>query len=180
MRRPKRCPHCGEGALQALGYYERWVSGMVARGDIRLQVRRFRCRGCGRTVSLLPAFAQPYRLIRNETIEAFFNGIPNREDVLRREGLLTCYWRRFVRWLPQLRSIVHSAFGRAPPLKQPKLWWSLIVAVAGNLARATHQLVTEWRVTLFGRYHCHRPIPPAGSTHLAGFPGVEPVKPSCA
>lgn len=74
MSRPKLCPNCGQtGMLVALGYYERWVAGIGA-ADLRLLIRRFRCRACGRSVSVLPDFAQPYRLIRNTVIEGFFDG----------------------------------------------------------------------------------------------------------
>src|SRR5688572_9321457 len=74
MVRPRKCPNCGRASkLVALGYYERWLSGLSAR-DLRLLIRRFRCQGCGRTVSLLPDFAQPYRLVRNDAIESHFGG----------------------------------------------------------------------------------------------------------
>jgi hypothetical protein len=41
---------------------------------VLIAVRRFVCRHSPVTVSCLPQFAQPYRLVCNETIEAFFAG----------------------------------------------------------------------------------------------------------
>lgn len=159
MSRPKTCPNCGQaGSLLSLGYYERWLSGLDAR-DLRLSIRRFRCRACGRTVSLLPDFAQPYRLVRNEAIEGFFTGSSAREDVRRWGELLARYWRRFTIWLPELRQATASIFGRGPPASPPQRWWSFIIAAAGNLAKATLRLVTEAQATIFGCYRCHRPNP---------------------
>lgn len=159
MSRPKICPNCGRtGSLLSLGYYERWLSGLDAQ-DLRLSIRRFRCRACGRTVSLLPDFAQPYRLVRNEAIEGFFAGGSAREDVRRWGELLARYWRRFTIWLPELRDAIKSIFGRGPPENRPERWWSFIMAAAGTLAQATLRLVAEARATIFGRYQCHRPNP---------------------
>jgi len=65
---PNECPHCkNRGAFSALGYYSRNVTNME-RGVLRILVRRFRCVVCRRTVSILPSFAQPYRLVLNATI----------------------------------------------------------------------------------------------------------------
>lgn len=156
MSRPTRCPNCSAAnALEALGYYERWLSGTNGK-DMRLVIRRFRCRECGRTASLLPDFAQPYRLIRNAAIEQYFSvGEPN--DALRNRTLLRFYWQRFTRWLPHLKRAVGSTLGRSPPASQPERWWVFLMEVAGDLARATRQLAKDVRVTIFGKYRCHQP-----------------------
>src|SRR5579862_8207545 len=89
LRPPARCPHCGiPAALHALGYYRRFLAAAAAQ-VLHLTIRRFRCRFCGRTVSLLPSFVQPYRLVENETIGAFGNGEVGRGDVSR--------WREVLR-----------------------------------------------------------------------------------
>jgi hypothetical protein len=163
MLRPKNCPNCGQiRSLVSLGYYERYLTGLDAR-ILRLRIRRFRCRVCGRTVSLLPDFAQPYRVVRNETIEAYFAGDVGRADVRRWSELLDRYWQRFVAWLPKLRMVAAVIFGRGPPASRPWEWWSFMVAAAGDLARVTRRLVIEVRVTIFGEYRCHRPNPSVGS-----------------
>jgi hypothetical protein len=158
---PKKCPNCGQiRSLASLGYYERWLSGLDAR-DLRLLIRRFRCRGCGRTVSLLPDFAQPYRLVRNETIERYFARDLDRGDVRRWSELLGRYWRRFTIWLPALRRAAAVIFGRGPPASRPQKWWLFMVTPTRNLASLTVRLLAEVRVTIFGRYRCHYPSPPA-------------------
>ena len=57
--RPDHCPQCEVGQpLIAHGFYSRTLVDVEFDGIIR--VRRYRCRGCQRTVSLLPEFALPY------------------------------------------------------------------------------------------------------------------------
>ncbi|WP_420196873.1 DUF6431 domain-containing protein [Chthoniobacter flavus] len=159
MSRPLHCPNCSAAkSLVALGYYERWLSG-TGRGDLRLPVRRFRCRACSRTVSLLPDFAQPYRLVRNEAIERYFSGESEPIGARRHVLLMRCYWRRFTTWLPNLSRAVGEDFGRAPPASEPRKWWVFLMDATGDLTRATGRLVEHVRVTVFGRYQCHQPRP---------------------
>ena len=57
--RPDHCPQCQVAhALTAHGFYRRTLVDAGFDGSIR--VRRYLCRSCRRTVSLLPQFALPY------------------------------------------------------------------------------------------------------------------------
>jgi hypothetical protein len=57
--RPQGCPQCeAKSSLAAHGFYCRTLVDVEFEGRIR--VRRYLCRGCKRTVSLLPEFALPY------------------------------------------------------------------------------------------------------------------------
>ena len=57
--RPDHCPQCQAAhALTAHGFYRRTLVDAGFDGSIR--VRRYLCRPCRRTVSLLPQFALPY------------------------------------------------------------------------------------------------------------------------
>ena len=57
--RPSGCPQCDGGKpLVAHGFYSRTVVAQEFDGTIR--VRRYLCRLCRRTLSLLPQFALPY------------------------------------------------------------------------------------------------------------------------
>ena len=57
--RPTRCPQCqAQHSLTAHGFYSRTLVDAGFDGSIR--VRRYLCRSCKRTVSLLPEFALPY------------------------------------------------------------------------------------------------------------------------
>jgi Domain of unknown function (DUF6431) len=58
-RRPDHCPQCeAKRPLIGHGFYERTLVNPAFDGVIR--VRRYLCRLCKRTVSLLPEFALPY------------------------------------------------------------------------------------------------------------------------
>ena len=81
--RPDRCPQCQAAhELIAHGFYRRTLVDRSFDGSIR--VRRYLCRSCKRTVSLLPQFALPHlrfgitvialfliaRLLRGHTLSA--------------------------------------------------------------------------------------------------------------
>jgi len=163
IRPPPECPNCGRiGHLPALGYYERNLS-RLGKGVIRIKIRRFRCRACKKTVSILPQFAQPYRVVQNETIELFIRGAPYDECVTRWMSILPRYRQRFVRWLPEIQRVMEFDSNRAPPEDDRALeWWPRILAKYGNLSGATLVFVSLFGITLFGRYQCHRPNPPLG------------------
>lgn len=59
---PTKCPNCGcgGGLLGYKGSYPRRV--IAANGcDAEFGVHRYRCRGCGKSVSFLPDFCVPYK-----------------------------------------------------------------------------------------------------------------------
>jgi len=160
---PVKCPHCGaRDALKALGYYSRNVTSPKS-GILRILVRRFRCCGCGRTVSILPSFAQPYRLVLNVTISEFFGGTLA-TTALSWLPLLKQYWNRFTNWLPQIEKIIRSLVERSPPQPDAAGWWGVMAATFGDVERITTALVGQFGVTLFGRYRCHR-VPTASPTN---------------
>ena len=56
------------------GVYKRYViSGSVC---FQIKVLRLLCKQTGATVSLLPDFAQPYRLLESKLVEDFFFNAP--------------------------------------------------------------------------------------------------------
>ena len=151
---PPECPHCGtDNSLEALGYYCRSVTSLN-RGVISIHVRRFRCVICGRTVSVLPAFAQPYRLVVNAIVDQFFHGaIP--AGALSWLTLLKQYWNRFSAWIPEVDKLLGPLVERSPPVGDAVEWWRVIVTVFGDLEKITVTLVNRFGITLFGRYRCH-------------------------
>lgn len=159
VTRPGACPHCGaQRALKALGYYSRNLTSSQAT-VARICIRRFRCRNCAKTVSVLPSFAQPYRLIQNSTIDRYFSG-DSPADALWWQPLLKQYWNRFTKWIPQLARLLGLEVSRAPPCLNGAEWWKTIVAAFGDLESITTNIVSRYRVTLFGCYRCHSPISP--------------------
>jgi ribosomal protein S27AE len=156
VRAPSVCPNCGRAqSLEAHGYYWRWVAGVCGL-QVLIAVRRFECRHCPVTVSCLPQFAQPYRLVCNETIEAFFAEKKGRPDVERWRELLGNYRRRYEGFLPKRRAACGALFGRSPPQEQASGFWRRIMNACGGLAAATGRLVHALGITLFGRYRVHQ------------------------
>ena len=78
--RPDCCPQCqARHSLTAHGFYTRTLVDAEFDGSIR--VRRYLCRSCKRTVSLLPEFALPYLRFSIPVISLFllarlFQGAP--------------------------------------------------------------------------------------------------------
>jgi len=153
---PSNCPACGEQiCFESLGYYTRGISRIGSPGVMPIAIRRFRCVKCRISVSLLPSFAQPYRLVRNEIVQMFFDGNRDADDVLRWDYLLRRYLRRFCQWFPEL--IVRTAVrpSRSPPMDALEGFWGIFKNLWGSLSFATGQLVCGFQVTAFGAYKCH-------------------------
>jgi hypothetical protein len=156
MRPPSQCPNCGRfHRLWALGYYPRYTTGALGKA-IAILVRRFRCRYCWVTVSCLPSFAQPYRLVNHTTLEAFLKGRHRRRDVEAQRELLRRYLRRFAEWRPELLKIIGHRFGRASPKEDATAFWRRAVATCGSASKLTVRLVKEYGTTCFTTYRCHQ------------------------
>jgi len=156
MSPPSQCPSCGRfHRLWALGYYQRYTTGALGKA-IALLVRRFRCTYCRVTVSCLPCFAQPYRLVNHTTLEAFVKGGHCRRDVQAQWDLLQRYLRRFVEWQPELLKIIGHRFGRASPKEDATAFWQRAVATCGSASKLTVLLVTQYATTCFATYRCHQ------------------------
>ena len=155
VRPPEQCPNCGRAhRLEALAYYERWVTWL--KEWLRLWVRRFLCRHCGVSVSCLPDFAQPYRAMNTATIAAGFNAQAQGQTVPHWDTVLRGYWRRYQRHLPVLLRRVGNAFGPVPLAPTARGFWAQLLGHCGSLARATRQLVGQFHTCVFGTYRCHQ------------------------
>ena len=99
--------------LELPGFYERYVSnGSTSQ---LITVLRYRCEQTGATVSLLPDFAQPYRLLGSELIEDYFLQRANRFLDAWLE-LLKSYRKGFEAWYEKLSAIVGFSLGFAQTL----------------------------------------------------------------
>lgn len=159
VSRPAMCPYCTNGAaLEAHGYYQRWVSAFEPVGRlVRIRVRRFFCRRCERTVSLLPSFALTYRLLNSELVGRFLTGQPLRGLEQRWQALLQRYRARAERFCPQLIALIGREFGLTPPDHNGgELLRCWLLRLWRGLGPATEQLVNRWAVTPFGLYRCHQ------------------------
>jgi hypothetical protein len=159
VKPPENCPNCqGAHGLEALAYYYRYITTVTA-AVLRILVRRFLCRHCWVSVSCLPAFAQPYRVVNTPTITAGFNGEVNRPEVRRWRHLIKAYWLSFAAHLPVLLRQIGNAFGPVPLRPTASGFWGQLLQHCGDLARATEQLIQQFHTCLFGTYRCHQRRP---------------------
>ena len=158
VTRPQSCPNCGKiVGLRALGYYSRWVSSSNRSKTTSIMVRRFRCPSCHRTASMLPDFAQPYRLVATEIVDAFLGGQRSADAVNVWFSLLHGYQRRFESRLPETRQILYSAYGLTTLPPAAVELWGKIRRYFGGARKLTSRLAGEVGLTIFGVYQCHQP-----------------------
>jgi hypothetical protein len=114
--RPACCPACDHPAfapgkpLRIVGHgkYRRQVLGLVeASGELLIWVRRYLCRGCGRTISVLPAGLYPRRLYAGMVIVAsvflsLLCGQPAQQVCRRWGGEAAPSWKTLGRWERQM------------------------------------------------------------------------------
>ena len=156
VRAPETCPNCGHAhCLEVLGYYHRNLTQSSAL-VLWIWVRRFLCNTCAVTVSCLPDFAQPYRLVNTATVQAGFEGEVTRPAVQRWRHLIAAYWKRFAEHLPLLTRTVGNVFGCCPLHPTADTFWQQLKQACGGLAPATRQLVGSLHTCLFGTYRCHQ------------------------
>lgn len=116
--RPSSCPSCGslayntDGRLGIVGHgsYVRKVSGLdESNGPMTIRVRRFRCRECRQTISVLPDVLHPRRRYAAAAIidalrRQLFDGEPVRRIRRRFTGdrSESTSWRTLQRWRSDL------------------------------------------------------------------------------
>ncbi len=153
------CPNCGRAVhLHRHCRYQRWVATLLGK-LLYLWIARFLCPLCRRTVSYLPDFVFTYRLLHPETFEAYLDHVIERPDVRTFTDLLHSYRCRLQRFAPELVRSVGAGLGLAPPSARQGLWPWLRKAGKG-LRPLTRRLVTDFKIGLFRRYHCHQPAGP--------------------
>lgn len=156
VKATSQCPNCQEAhRLKALGYYFRGITQSVAQ-VLRIGIRRFRCGQCRISVSYLPQFAQPYRLVNTQSVEAAFQGQNSSAQVQRWMHLILAYWQCFQRHLPVLIARVGNFFGTIALKASAKDFWNDLITGCGSLAKATQTLVNQFHTCLFGQYQCHQ------------------------
>jgi hypothetical protein len=124
---------------------------------VQIKVLRFHCKQTGATVSLLPDFAQPYRLLESGLIEDSFLGRANR-FLETWSDLLKSYRKSFECWYGELNFGVGFSLGRAPPSfgDSPGEYFKWLLGACGNsLKNATRTLTRRLKISIFGRYQCH-------------------------
>jgi len=150
------CPRCGQATtLHRHARYERWVLTQLAK-FVLIWIARFLCPLCNKTISYLPDFVATYRVLQWDTFQAFLEGQRDRPDVYRFLDRLQACRRQAQRFCAELFRTVGAGLGRPPPRTARGLWGWLKKAGDG-LRPVTRKLVTNFKISLFKRYHCHQP-----------------------
>lgn len=156
--RPPQCPQCGgKKPLEAHGFYRR--SLVMEDFDGLLRVRRYLCRLCGRTTSLLPDFVLPYLRFAVPIVGRFLQARLGEGRTLRESALLAGqpemapqrgqHWvRRFRR---QAHSLAPALSGWIRPLPAPDFTrQALNMLEAGGWIPSHRFLLAELRTHLLG------------------------------
>jgi transposase len=130
------CPGCG-GRCIGWGWYERTVC-WVSKGRVltqKLDIKRFRCKGCGKTFGYLPWFILRYVRFAAVVVQQCWEqwaGNETLEDLAEATGVSSrtiqrwcaAVWRRREALNQTLRRLVREELPNAPPLdtRNHQLW----------------------------------------------------------
>jgi len=157
--RPSSCPLCGTPkCLVAHGFYRRTLVDPDFEGGLR--VRRYLCRACRRTVSLIPDLVLPYLRFSLNVIERFLKARLGEGWTLKAAGEAAGqaampyqrgqYWvRRFRR---QAAPLAAALTALAPPPPAPDFTTrALAMLETIGWKRAHHFVFSQLRSHLLGR-----------------------------
>jgi hypothetical protein len=163
--RPDHCPQCqAKHPLTGYGFYRRTLVDIGFDGIIR--VRRYLCRSCKRTTSLLPDFALPWlrfsvsvialflvaRLLTGLTLLASARAAAQATMPYQRGQ----FWiRRFQRQAPALSLALAARI--APPAAGDFVWRALRMLESIGWIAAHRFLFSQLRVHLLGWPACRAP-----------------------
>jgi hypothetical protein len=158
--RPDRCPQCqARCRLIAHGFYRRTLVDVAFDGTIR--VRRYLCRLCKRTLSLLPEFALPYLRFSLSLLSLFLVARLLRGQSLpkaaRAAGQPHMPYQRGQFWIRRFQK-------QAAPLCAALASLTTVSAAADFLHRALHML------EVIGWITAHRFLLAELRMHLLGWP----------
>jgi hypothetical protein len=158
--RPDHCPQCGaKEPLAGHGFYQRTLVDSDFDGAIR--VRRYLCRLCKRTVSLLPEFALPWLRFSITVISLFLVARLFQGLTLAASGLAARQpampYQRGQFWIRRFRRQAPALSTALTPLTPP-------VAAPDFTTRALHMLQSIGWIT------AHRFLFSALRAHLLGWP----------
>ena len=156
--RPDACPTCDEpGCMRAHGFYSRSVS---APGRLRLLlilIRRFLCRSCHLTTSMLPDFAQPFRLVATDTVDKYFSDARDSADVIVWVEHLARYQKRLEERIPETKAALATAYDFDELPVEAIGLWLVVCRNFDGARRFTARFAADVGMTVFGIYDCHRP-----------------------
>jgi Domain of unknown function (DUF6431) len=160
QHRPDHCPQCeARQPLTGHGFYRRTLVDLAFDGVIR--VRRYLCRACRRTVSLLPEFALPWLRFSITVVSLFLvarllNGLTLTAAALA-AGLMSMPYQRGQFWIRRLQK-------QAPALSMSLAPLATAPPAADFVSRALSMLES------IGWIAAHRFLFSQLRVHLLGWP----------
>ena len=159
--RPARCPQCeSKQRLVCHGFYKRTVAEFDWDGVIR--VRRYLCKACRRTVSLLPEFVLPYLRFAIVVMAAFLKARLWRGQTLKEAAETSLQtsmpYQRGQQWVRRFRVQAESISAALAALVRPPL------AATGFVEKAIGMLEAA------GWIEGHRFLFEQLRQHLLGWP----------
>lgn len=144
-----------------------YVHGSYARygdcdGDTKdLNIPRYLCGRCGRTISVLPDDVLPYRAVRTDKVEKHFQArvdeTPPPAATEKEKGCLKRAWRSFERHTTKLAAVLGQIIARVKPNDGADLWKQL--RQLGNLEVILNLLADRFKTSLLRGYLCLEPWP---------------------
>lgn len=129
---------------------------MVEIGRLLLiWIARFLCPACGRTTSLLPSFALPYRMMATDTLQAFLQGRMDEPGIAQHWDLLQACRRRWENRAAGIEAVTGAFFGPAGDEPAPQRLLAAMLAKWGGLRQAGVQLLELFGETPLGRHRIH-------------------------
>jgi transposase-like protein len=128
--RPRDCPQCAAKCpLVAHGFYQRTLEEIGFDGSIA--VRRYLCRRCRRTVSLLPEFVLPYLRTSLLIIALFLSACLLRTQTLRAAAAQNAIpFQRGQFWLRRFRQQAEALCGALAGITKPAAATSFVERAA--------------------------------------------------
>lgn len=154
------CPNLCSRRLHRHGCYERFKH---PSGAVRRSIWRFYCPCCGRTVSVLPEQALPYRPLEVDRLQAHFDQKaeagtgPDPPPSITEAGCLERAWSRFASRSTTLRHV----FGQLVPatIAGAGHLWREMRRTQASLVKILHLLAETRNISLLGDYACLKALP---------------------
>jgi hypothetical protein len=111
------CPHCHDRLVKN-GFYRRYV--ITSNGTYIIYIRRYRCKHCGISISILPSFLLPhFQRSLNSIFESIKEYVFNKKFLLYRRAVFL-YLQRFKTNIPGIIFFFRDSINIKIPFKKRK------------------------------------------------------------
>jgi len=152
-----QCPVDSNHCVDCHAKYDRFAN---CDEETKIWIKRYLCRRCRHTISILPDGMLPYRPISVPLVEASFDakssGKPEPPVSEKERGCLKRAWARFRQRVDVLLAVLGQMIKSVKP-NANECWNQL--RRYGNLKQILHLLSRKYKRSLLGDYQCLQPWP---------------------